>query len=251
MKNTVISTEKLSVGYEKNIIVSDINFEVKQGEILTLIGPNGAGKSTVLKVLAGYLENLAGNIIIVGRDAHKISASEMSQKLSVLLTERIRPDLMTCREVVETGRYPYTGKFGLLSEHDKKIVNNAIEAVEISELSDMYFNSVSDGQKQRVMLARAICQEPEILILDEPTSYLDIRHKIVFFEILRRLVSERKIAVILSIHELNFAEKISDKVLCIQDGKIIRAGEPKEIFTEENIREIYDIPQNLYRKYFE
>lgn len=251
MKNTVISTEKLSVGYEKNIIVSDINFEVKQGEILTLIGPNGAGKSTVLKVLAGYLENLAGNIIIVGRDAHKISASEMSQKLSVLLTERIRPDLMTCREVVETGRYPYTGKFGLLSEHDKKIVNNAIEAVEISELSDMYFNSVSDGQKQRVMLARAICQEPEILILDEPTSYLDIRHKIVFFEILRRLVSERKIAVILSIHELNFAEKISDKVLCIKDGKIIRAGEPKEIFTEENIREIYDIPQNLYRKYFE
>lgn len=250
MKNTVISADSLSVGYEKNIIVSGINFEVKQGEILTLIGPNGAGKSTALKTLAGYLESLAGKIIIVGKDAHKISASEMSQKLSVLLTERIRPDLMTCREVVETGRYPYTGKFGLLSEHDKKIVNNAIEAVEISDLSDMDFNSVSDGQKQRVMLARAICQEPEILILDEPTSYLDIRHKIVFFEILRRLVSEREIAVILSIHELNFAEKISDKVLCIKDGKIIRAGEPKEIFTEENIREIYDIPQNLYRKYF-
>lgn len=250
MKNTVISADKLSVGYEKNIIVSGINFEVKQGEILTLIGPNGAGKSTVLKTLAGYLESITGNIIIVGRDAHKISASEMSQKLSVLLTERICPDLMTCQEVVETGRYPYTGKFGLLSEHDKKIVNNAIEAVEISELSDMDFNSVSDGQKQRVMLARAICQKPEILILDEPTSYLDIRHKIVFFEILRRLVSERKIAVILSIHELNFAEKISDKVLCIKGGKIIRAGEPKEIFTEENIREIYDIPQNLYRKYF-
>lgn len=250
MKNTVISADSLSVGYEKNIIVSGINFEVKQGEILTLIGPNGAGKSTALKTLAGYLESLAGKIIIVGKDAHKISASEMSQKLSVLLTERICPDLMTCREVVETGRYPYTGKFGLLSEHDKKIVNNAIEAVEISDLSDMDFNSVSDGQKQRVMLARAICQEPEILILDEPTSYLDIRHKIVFFEILRRLVSERKIAVILSIHELNFAEKISDKVLCIKDGKIIHAGEPKEIFTEENIREIYDIPQNLYRKYF-
>lgn len=250
MKNAVISADELSVSYEKNIIVSGINFEVKQGEILTLIGPNGAGKSTVLKTLAGYLESVSGKIIVLGRDAHKISASEMSQKLSILLTERIRPDLMTCREIVETGRYPYTGKFGLLSEHDKKIVNNAIEAVEISDLSDMDFNSVSDGQKQRVMLARAICQESEFLILDEPTSYLDIRHKIVFLEILRRLVSERKIAVILSMHEPHFAEKISDKVLCIKDGKIIREGEPKEIFTEENIREIYDIPQNLYRKYF-
>lgn len=250
MKNAVISADVLSVGYEKNIIVSGINFEVKQGEILTLIGPNGEGKSTVLKTLAGYLESVSGKIIILGRTAHKISTSEMSQMLSILLTERICPDIMTCREIVETGRYPYTGKFDLLSEHDKKIVNNAIEAVEISDLSDMDFNSVSDGQKQRVMLARAICQEPKILILDEPTSYLDIRHKIVFFEILRRLVSERKIAVILSMHESHFAEKISDKVLCIKVGKIIREGEPKEFFTEENIREIYDIPQNLYRKYF-
>lgn len=251
MKDTVISACNLSVGYEKNTIVSGINFEVKQGEILTLIGPNGAGKSTVLKTIAGYLESLSGNLFIAGRDAQKISASEMSRMLSVLLTERIRPDLMSCREIVETGRYPYTGKFGLLSEHDKMIVNNAMEAAQISDLSHMDFNSVSDGQKQRVMLARAICQEPGILILDEPTSYLDIHHKIIFFETLRRLVSERKIVVILSMHELRLAEKISDNVLCIKDGKIIYSGKPAEVFTEENKREIYDIPQDLYRKYFE
>lgn len=250
MKNEAISADGLSVGYEKNIIVSGINFEVKQGEILTLIGPNGAGKSTVLKTLAGYLERLAGRIIIEGRDTLKISDTEMSRKLSVLLTERIRPDLMTCREVVETGRYPYTGRFGILAEKDKKAVREAMETVEMSDLADVYFSELSDGQKQRVMLARAICQEPGILILDEPTSYLDIRHKIVFFEILRRLVSEQKIAVVLSMHELDLAEKISDYVLCVKDGKIIRAGSPAEIFTEENIREIYDIPQDLYRKYF-
>lgn len=182
MKDTVISACNLSVGYEKNTIVSGINFEVKQGEILTLIGPNGAGKSTVLKTVAGYLESLSGNVFIAGRDVQKISTSEMSRMLSVLLTERIRPDLMSCREIVETGRYPYTGKFGLLSEHDKMIVNNAMEAAQISDLSHMDFNSVSDGQKQRVMLARAICQEPGILILDEPTSYLDIHHKIIFLK---------------------------------------------------------------------
>ncbi len=251
MKSAVISAEELSVGYGKNVIVDGINFEVKQGEILTLIGPNGAGKSTVLKTLAGYLERLFGKVIIEGKNADKISSAEMSEKLSVLLTRRIRPELMTCRDVVETGRYPYTGRLGLLTERDKNIVSSAIEAVEMRELEDMDFNSVSDGQRQRIMLARAICQEPEILILDEPTSYLDIRHKIMFFEILRRLVFEKKIAVILSMHELDLAEKISDSVLCIKDGKVIRAGVPKEIFTEENIREIYDIPENLYRKYFE
>ncbi len=251
MKNTVISAENLSVGYEKNIIVKGINFEIKQGEILTLIGPNGAGKSTVLKTLAGYLERLSGDLNIAGKNTDKISSSEMSQKLSVLLTERIRPELMTCREVVETGRYPYTGNFGLLSKQDKNIVNNAMEAVEMLNFADMDFNSASDGQRQRVMLAKAICQEPEILILDEPTSYLDIRHKIVFFEILRRLVSEKKIAVILSMHELDFAKKISDYVLCIKGGKIIHAGAPSEIFTKAIIREIYDIPEDLYRKYFE
>lgn len=251
MKSAAVSVSDLSVGYEKNVIVNGINFEVKQGETLTLIGPNGAGKSTILKTIAGYLERLSGNIVIADKSIDKISSSEMSQRLSVLLTERIRPDLMTCREVVETGRYPYTGKFGLLSEHDKNIVNNALADAEITDLADMDFNSASDGQKQRVMLARAICQEPEILILDEPTSYLDIRHKIMFFEILGRLVSERNIGVILSMHELDFAAKISDKVLCIKDGKIILEGEPKEIFTEENIRKIYDIPKNLYKKYFE
>ncbi|MCM1023066.1 MAG: ABC transporter ATP-binding protein [Prevotella sp.] len=250
MKKTVISAENLSVGYEKNIVASGVNFEVKRGEILTLIGPNGAGKSTILKTLAGYLEYLFGDVIIAGKNAEKITPAEMSQTLSVLLTDRIRPELMTCRDVVETGRYPYTGRFGLLSENDKKIAENAIEAVEMQDFADADFNSVSDGQRQRVMLARAICQEPEILILDEPTSHLDIRHKIMFFEILRKLVSEKNIGVILSMHELDFAEKISDKIICIKDGKMFCTGVPREIFTEKNICEIYGISPDLYKKYF-
>lgn len=249
MKNSVISAENLSVGYAKKRIVGGIDFEVRQGEILTLIGPNGAGKSTILKTLAGYLKKLSGEIKISGVSADRISDSELSRKLSVLLTERIRPELMTCRDVVETGRYPYTGRFGLLTEKDREIVQNAMEAVEIPDFAEADFNSVSDGQRQRVMLARAICQEPEILILDEPTSYLDIRHKITFFEILRRLVSERKMAAVLSVHELDLAEKISDYALCIKGGAVFRAGSPSEIFTEENIREIYDIPPNLYNRY--
>ena len=246
----LISSEKLSVGYGRKIIVNGVDFEVRQGEILTLIVPNGTGKSTLLKTLAGYLEAVCGTVVIEGKNASGISDREMSKKLSVLLTERIRPELMTCREVVESGRYPYTGRFGILSEKDRNAVNIAIEAVSMAEIADAFFNSVSDGQRQRVMLARAICQEPRILILDEPTSYLDIHHKIVFFEILRKYAKEKKIAVILSMHEPDFARIISDYVLCIKDGKICLSGTPDRIFTAENMMKLYDIPEKLYRKYF-
>lgn len=250
MNKTLISAEKLSVGYGRKIIAEGIEFEVKQGEILTLIGPNGAGKSTVLKTLAGYLKKMSGTIVIDSEDMKKISEKEMAKKLSVVLTERIRPELMSCREVVETGRYPYTGSFGLLSEADREIVEKAIETVAMEEFAEADFGAVSDGQRQRVMLARAICQEPDILILDEPTSYLDIHHKIQFLEILRNLAEEKQIVVIMSMHELDFAEKISDYVLCIKEGKISLSGTPDKIFTSENIMELYGIPENLYRKYF-
>lgn len=250
MDNAFISADKLAVGYGKKIIADNIEFSVQSGKILTLIGPNGAGKSTVLKTLAGYLKKLGGRVVIDGESSDKYSEKEMAKKLSVVLTERIKPELMTCREVVETGRYPYTGSFGILSENDNEIVDKAIETVSMRDFSGMYFDSVSDGQRQRVMLARAICQEPDILILDEPTSYLDIHHKIHFLELLRKLATENKIAVIMSMHELDFAEKISDYILCIKDGKTVLSGTPAEIFTAENIMELYDISENLYKKYF-
>lgn len=249
MDKTLISADSLSVGYGRKVIVNGIEFYVKKGEILTLIGPNGAGKSTVLKTIAGYLKRLDGTVMVGNRDMIEFSEKEMAKKLSVVLTERIHPELMTCREVVETGRYPYTGRFGILSEKDKEIVRNAIETVSMQDYADIDFSSVSDGQRQRVMLARAICQEPEILILDEPTSYLDIHHKIQFLEILRILAKEKQMAVILSMHELEFAEKISDYVLCIKDSKIPLSGRPDKIFTAENIMGLYDIPEKLYRKY--
>lgn len=251
MNKTLISAEKLSVGYGRKVIVNNIEFKVKQGEILTLIGPNGAGKSTVLKTIAGYLKKLDGTIVIDSEDMEKINEKEMAKKLSVVLTERIRPKLMTCREVVETGRYPYTGHFGILMEKDKKAVTNSIETVALQDFAETDFSCVSDGQRQRVMLARAICQEPDILILDEPTSYLDIHHKIQFFEILRKLVKEKNISVILSMHELDFAKKISDYVLGIKNCSIILSGTPDKIFTAESIMKLYDIPQSLYNKYFE
>lgn len=245
----LISAEKLSVGYGKPMI-SDICFNVRGGEIMTLIGPNGSGKSTILKTLAGHLKKIDGTVFMENMNADDISDKDKAKKVSIVLTERIKPDLMTCREVVETGRYPYTGRFGILSDADKEAVNRAIEMVEMNDFADSDFSQVSDGQRQRVMLARAICQEPKILILDEPTSYLDIHHKIGFLEILRRLADEKQLAVIVSMHELDFAEKISDFTVCIKNGAVIHSGEPEKIFTDEIIRELFDISDVLYQRYF-
>lgn len=245
---TLLSAEHLSVGYDKPLI-ENICFALRGGEIMTLIGPNGSGKSTILKTIAGYLKKHSGEILIENAPADSLSANDKARKLAVLLTERLRPNLMTCREVVETGRYPYTGRFGILSPEDNAAVDAAIALVQMQDFAERDFSEISDGQRQRVMLARAICQEPQILILDEPTSYLDIYHKIIFLEILKQLAAEKNIAVVVSMHELDFAEKISDYAVCVKNGAIFRFGRPEEIFRDDIMRELFDIPKDLYVKY--
>ena len=249
--NTAVKVADLAAGYGSKNVVENISFEVNSGEILALIGPNGGGKSTIIKALTGFLPRSRGEVLFFGENADKISRAELAKILSVMLTERVKPDLMTCRDVVSAGRYPYTGMFGALSAEDNAEVDNALKTVEAEELSDMDFNSISDGQRQRILLARAICQQPKILVLDEPASYLDIRHKIAFFDILKKLVREQGIAVILSLHELDFAQKISDKIICVNGGRITLSGSPREVFAGDNIRALYGISADLYKKYFD
>ena len=245
----LISAEDLAAGYEKPLI-EHICFQLREGEIMSLIGPNGSGKSTILKTLCGFLRKHAGTVFIEGNNDADISDSERARKIAVLLTERLRPDMMSCREVVETGRYPYTGRFGLLSGSDKAAVDEAVELVQMQDFADCDFSRVSDGQRQRVMLARAICQEPRILILDEPTSYLDIYHKIAFLEILKKLAAQKKPAVLVSMHELDMAEKISDYTVCVKNGEIFKSGKPEEIFRSDVICELFGISRELYTEYF-
>lgn len=243
-----ISAENLTVGYDKPVI-ENICFNVRRGEIMTLIGPNASGKSTILKTAAGYLKSLGGTVFMGGEDIAGIPLSEKAKRLSVVLTDRIRPEMMSCRDVVETGRYPYTGYFGVLSDEDRAYAEEAMEMTGVSEFADRDFAQISDGQRQRVMLARAVCRRPEILILDEPTSFLDIHHKIYFLEILRRLSDEKKTAVIVSMHELELARVISDFAVCINNGSIVCSGKPEEVFTGEMIRRVFDISPELYDKY--
>nr|WP_081843168.1 cobyric acid synthase [Butyrivibrio sp. WCE2006] len=239
-KSKAISTDKLNIGYKEDLI-RDISIIVKKGKIVTLIGPNGCGKTTLLKTLTGELSLRGGTVYLNGEDKSALSASEIAKRMSLLMTYRVKPELMTCREVVEIGRYPYTGRLGILSEADREKVEEAMRWTDVSELSDKFFEKISDGQKQRVLLARAICQEPEILVLDEPTSFLDIRHKIDILQKIKAYVQEKNVAVLMSLHELEIARKISDIVVAIGERKVLKIGKPSEVFKESFIRKLYHI----------
>ena len=241
-RKAVIRTENLDSGYERKVIVSGAEIVVRRGEIVTLIGPNGAGKSTVLKTICGQLEPVCGTVYIEERPRGEYALADIAKKQAVMLTGRMPAERMTCEEVVSLGRYPYTGKLGILSQEDKRIVRDTMELVHVTELADHNYDEISDGQRQRVLLARAICQEPEIMILDEPTSYLDIRHKMEFLELLRTLVREKEIGVIMSLHELELAHMTADRVICISaDGKVTMTGSPEEVFTDELLSKLYGL----------
>ena len=208
--------DHLTVGYDKKPLIKDICIGIEKGEIVTLIGPNGSGKSTILKSITRQLKLVGGNVEFDGKNLHELSFRELSTKMAVVLTERMKPELMTCHDIVATGRYPYTGRLGMLTREDEEKVEKAMRAVHAEELGGRDFNAISDGQRQRVLLARAICQEPEVIILDEPTSFLDIRHKLELLAILRRMAKEKGITVIMSLHEIDLAQKISDKIICVK-----------------------------------
>ena len=239
-------TKNLAVGYDGQTLIRDITIGVEKGEIVTLIGPNGAGKSTILKSITRQLKTIAGTVTIDRSDLKRLSLKELATRMAVVLTERMKPELMTCRDIVATGRYPYTGRLGILTPEDEAKVDSAMEAVHALELSDRDFNAISDGQRQRILLARAICQEPEIIILDEPTSFLDIRHKLELLSILRGMAKEKGITVIMSLHEIDLAQKVSDKILCVKGETIDTYGTPEEVFDEGNIRALYDIEQGFF-----
>ncbi|MCI9305272.1 MAG: ABC transporter ATP-binding protein [Lachnospiraceae bacterium] len=246
MKEFYFYTEGLTVGYHGVPLIKNIEIRLKKGEILTLIGPNGAGKTTILKSIIRQLAPIGGVAWLDGEEIEKLSGNAFSKKVSVVLTDRVRPELMTCEDVVATGRYPYTGRFGLLSGKDWDLVWEAMDLVHVGELRERDFTKISDGQKQRVMLARAICQEPDIIVLDEPTSFLDIRYKLEFLSILQRMSRSKNLSVIMSLHELELAGRISDKLLCVKGDKVDRFGTPEEVFTPGYISELYEMTAGSY-----
>ncbi|AAK80397.1 iron complex transport system ATP-binding protein [Clostridium acetobutylicum] len=237
----VFKAENLSVGYNGVKAVSNINFSAKQGEIICLLGPNGAGKTTIIRTLSGLLPPIEGEIHINGKSLSTINKKLLAQTLSVVLTEKPSFDVMTAFDVVSLGRFPHTGFFGTITkEHEIKVVE-ALKTVGALNLIDKYFHILSDGERQKVMLARALVQEPQIIILDEPTTHLDINHKIELLNTLKNLSRTAKLTVILSLHEIDLALKYCDKVMLVENKKVLSFGSPETTVNGETINKLYGI----------
>jgi iron complex transport system permease protein len=242
----VLAAQGLSVGYDGVPLVRDIDLAVRSGQVVTLIGPNGAGKSTLLKTLAGALDGVDGVASLCGEPLDQLSEHERALRRAVLLTDKPTTELLTCEDVVGMGRYPYTGRLGVLGDEDRDKVREAMELLEVAELADADFMQLSDGQRQRVMLARALCQEPRVLLLDEPTTYLDIRYQVSLLRTLAQLVRERGLAVVMTLHELSLARQASDWLVCIKDGAVVAQGTSADVFVDEVILDLYDLAPDTF-----
>lgn len=251
-KRYVIVAHQATVGYEKGKkVVSDIQIELESGKIMALVGPNGCGKSTILKTFTKQLELQSGKVLVLGEDFCSLTEKEIATRVSMVMTDRIHPELMTCKEVVETGRYPYTGFLGVLGDKDHQFVWESMKQTNCLDLADKPFGQISDGQRQRVMLARAMCQEPDLLILDEPTTYLDLKYQLELLEIIKHLAKEQSIAILMSLHELEYVKKVADVCICIKDGCVDCIGAPKDILTANYICRLFDLEEELYQQYSE
>jgi iron complex transport system ATP-binding protein len=240
----------LSVGYDGHPLIDDIDLDLEPGTVLALIGPNGAGKSTILKTIAKYLAAIHGAIHIDQRCVADMTNRDLARKVAVVLTDGLKPDLMTCYDIVATGRYPHTGRFGVLGPEDRAQVRQAMDLLHAWELRDRDFGQISDGQKQRVLIARALAQEPQIIVLDEPTAYLDVRYKLELLAILRQMAKRRGITVIMSLHELDMAQKIADLVVVVDGKSVVAQGPPSTIFRGGRIDQIFGLTDGSYDPLF-
>lgn len=217
----IISISHLSVGYSPSLpVISDINIEVKSGQLTCLIGENGIGKSTLLKTLAGFLPKMGGDLLLDNRDIHSFSQRELARQVSIVLTQKPDVQNLTTEEIIGLGRSPYTGFFGRLRADDRAVVDDTITAVGIEKLRGRMIQRLSDGERQKVMIAKALAQQTPVILLDEPTAFLDFPSKAETFQSLRRMAHERDKLILLSTHDLELAVRFADCLLEVKDNAL-------------------------------
>ena len=226
----IISLSQLSVGYSlSHPIISDINLELRSGQLACLIGENGIGKSTLLKTLTGFLPKLKGSLLLGNRDIESFSQRELARQVSIVLTQKPDVQNLTIEEIIGLGRSPYTGFFGRLRAEDRKVVDDAIATMGIEKLRGRMIQTLSDGERQKVMIAKALAQETPIILLDEPTAFLDFPSKAETFQSLQRMAHERDKLILLSTHDLELAVRFADSLLEVKKGclQTVSASEVK------------------------
>ena len=248
-QRSVLNTRDLCVGYKKQPILSGVNLSFDAGQFISLLGPNGAGKTTLLRTLSRHLAPLAGEVTVEGKALASLSALDLARTMAVVLTDKVSPPLFSVDEFVALGRYPHTDYLGRMTARDRQAVDGALAAVHATELAHRPFTDLSDGERQKVLVARALAQEPRILLLDEPTIHLDLRHRVEIMAILRDLCRNKGITVVASLHDVDVAAKVSDRVALIKNDAIVDWGLPETILTPETVAGLYDFDRAEFNRH--
>ena len=227
----------LTKQYDGKTVVDSVSFEIPKGKVISMIGPNGAGKSTVLNIISRLIARDSGLVDFDGRDIGKWKSKELAKRLAILTQSNNIQMKLTVRELVTFGRFPYSGSH--LNGEDQRIIDKAIAYMELEPFQDRFIDELSGGQRQRAYIAMVIAQDTEFILLDEPTSHLDVKYKLEFLSLLREMARKKELSVIMSLHELDLAERISDRVVCIKDGRMDRCGTPEQVFTPGYVEELF------------
>lgn len=243
-----ITTQNLAVAYEDNLVVDDLDMQIPQGRITTIIGPNGCGKSTVLKAVGRILKPKGGVVYLNGDDIRRLTTKEVAQKMAILPQSPQAPAGLTVGELVAYGRFPHQRGFGKLISEDKKIIQWALEVTRLTEFETTAVDNLSGGQRQRVWIAMALAQQTDLILLDEPTTYLDLAYQLEVLELLYRLNREQGRTIVMVLHDLNLAARFADYMIAIRGGDIIQHGTPEEVMTAEVLKETFHIDAEIVKE---
>lgn len=241
----VLKTKDLHIGYRDEAILPPINVTLNKGDLIALIGPNGAGKSTLFKTLTSHIKPVAGSIELMGNDLSSYSPKDKAKLIGLVLTSRPDDMFLKVFDVVASGRCPYTNFFGKIEKDDEDIITESLEIVGINHLIDRYFNTLSDGEKQKVMIAKTIAQNTPIIFMDEPTAFIDYPSKIELFSLMKRLTKERNKTIIFSSHDLELLLRYTDDLWMISKGKELISGKKNELLDKGYIKEYFNLKEDI------
>lgn len=246
MENCII-TNNLKVAYDDYVVIPNFNIKIKKGKITSIIGANGCGKSTVLKAIGRIIKKEEGSIIINDKDIFTMKNKDIAKEMAILPQTPTAPGSITCFELVSYGRYPYQKGLGKLSQEDKKVINWALNVTNMEEFKSRRIASLSGGQRQRVWIAMSLAQQTNIILLDEPTTYLDLNHQLEVLELLKKLNKEENVTIVMVLHDLNLACKYSDYLLAMKDGRVFDFGFANDVFNENMLKECFAIEGEIIK----
>ncbi len=243
----MLEINNLSAAYGDKLVIKNVTLSVASGEILALIGPNGAGKSTLVRAVSGVLPIRTGSVMVGGKDLTRLSPAQRARCLAVVPQARSLPPAFTVSQSVSLGRTPYLSWLGQPNQNDERQVHLALESTQTLEMAERFIGELSGGEQQRVLLARALAQQTPVLLLDEPTTHLDLRHQSNLLNLVRNLAAKQNLAVLMVVHDLNLAGLFADRIAMLVQGSIYAQGSPQEVLTEANLGEVYDVPVHVMK----